>query len=186
MSDTPVTSSAVFSPCRRYRYLLERWWDEERLPAAFIGLNPSTADEQTDDPTIRRCIRFARDWGYGGLLMVNLFGLRSTDPRKLRTVSDPVGPSNDHYLDEARVEARITIAAWGTRGDLMGRGDLIARRTPGLHCLGVTKDGHPRHPLYMRSDCRPIQYRTFTPEPASAPEPQDPPTGSRSDGAGRG
>src|SRR5262245_38555366 len=90
--------SAVFSPCRKYRYSLTRIWDAERPNVMFVGLNPSTADDQVDDPTVRRCIGFARKWRFGGMIIVNLFAYRSTDPNRLQEILDPVGPENDEHI----------------------------------------------------------------------------------------
>lgn len=143
---------AVLSPCERYRYQLTRTWDE-RLPAvAFVGLNPSTADANIDDPTVRRCVGFARDWGFGALILVNLFALRSTDPSRLYTAREPIGPENDRWLSLAGCNAEIVVAAWGVHGDLHGRGREIRSFFPTLMCLGRTREGHPRHPLYLSKD----------------------------------
>jgi len=145
--------TAVFDSTRTYRYTLERRWSDAQ-PAVFVMLNPSTADALTDDPTIRRCVSFAKREGCGGLIVVNLFALRSTDPKQLYSHPDPVGPSNDGIVYEAQHQGSPVIAAWGVHGTLNGRdravcsllefGDVIA--------LGVTKDGHPRHPLYVAGD----------------------------------
>ncbi len=125
----------------------------------FIGLNPSTADETTDDPTIRRCVRFARDWGYARLKMVNLYAWRSTDPKALWLADDPVGPDNDHNLSLAFGGSDLIVAAWGANA----RADRLAQffDTFGgwqFHALGLTKDGAPRHPLYLRADSSPAIY----------------------------
>lgn len=153
-SGKPATS-ATFSGCRRYRYVLERRWDEDLPAVLFIGLNPSTADEHSDDPTVRRCVRFARDWGYGSLLLANLFALRSTDPKRLVDAEDPVGRWNDRWLERLANRASLAIAAWGVHGVLRGRDQVIVARYRSLHCLGTTKEGHPRHPLYLRADTLP-------------------------------
>lgn len=157
-----VECSAHFSPCRTWRYALWRRWASSP-PAMFVGLNPSTADETQDDPTIRRCIRFARDWGYGGLVMTNLFAFRSTDPRQLNTAEDPIGPANDAALVAAAASAGVVVAAWGVHGTHNGRAqDVIDRGLLGsFTVLGLTADGHPRHPLYMRADCRPLNPLTL-------------------------
>jgi hypothetical protein len=152
---------AVFSPDRLYRYVLTRIWDPTVVPAMFVGLNPSTADETKDDPTIRRCMRFARDWGYGGLLMGNLYGLRSTHPCGLYTDDDSspvddVDGRNDGWLTQMSGDAGIVVAAWGaTTHPIPGRACRVAEAVGEMLCLGVTKDGHPRHPLYVRADMRP-------------------------------
>lgn len=151
---------ADFSPCRTYRYLLWRVWDTDGSPLNVIGLNPSTADEAIDDPTIRRCVDFAQQWGYGSLVMTNLYGYRSTDPQGLLLVGDPVGPGNDAALRLAAWRAGRTIAAWGAH-------TLATRRVAAVStlldwipvdCLGLTKSGAPRHPLYMPKTTRPVPF----------------------------
>lgn len=162
---------AQFSECRTYRYALWRRWNADDSDVGFIGLNPSTADEAKDDPTIRRCIGFAKAWGYGGVVMLNLFAFRATEPADMKVATDPVGPMNDHILREyAEVCGRL-IAAWGVHGEFQRR-DLwvarlnrvgIGRKTPYVgdlfECLGTTKDGFPRHPLYVRADAERKTYR---------------------------
>jgi hypothetical protein len=145
-----VLRGAVFSECRNYRYTLWRVWDEEIRPLNVIGLNPSTADENVDDPTIRRCIGFARDWGFGGLVMTNLFALRSTDPKILSRVDDPVGARNDHHLMLAAT-AGAPLAAWGAHPMAHERAVSVMESLSHLdvECLGLTKNGAPRHPLYV-------------------------------------
>lgn len=122
----------------------------------FIGLNPSTADEVNDDPTVRRCIRFAQRWGYGALCMTNIFAYRATDPNVMKTQADPVGKLNDRYLKSAAHQAGIVVAAWGTHGAHEDREEKVLGLLRGkLSCLGTTKAGHPRHPLYLRADTVP-------------------------------
>ena len=115
----------------------------------FVGLNPSTADETKDDNTVRRCIGFAKDWGFGSLVLVNLFAYRSTDPNALLLVADPVGAENDTYILAASRAVERVVVAWGTKGTLLGRDKRVASLLPHSHCLGVTKSGHPKHPLYL-------------------------------------
>lgn len=157
-SITLLRSTARFSPCRAYRYTLHRIWDRSVPPAMFIGLNPSTADEVKNDPTVRRCINYARRWGFGGLIMTNIFALRSTDPNGLTRINDPVGPRTDYWLKKSTLEAGIVVAAWGIWGQLKERGEHVRRMLPGLMCLGTTKAGDPRHPLYLRGDLKPRPY----------------------------
>lgn len=154
---------ASFSPCRRYRYSLGRTWDFDLKPVLFVGLNPSTADETEDDPTIRRCIRFACDWGYGGVLMGNLFAFRATDPKEMKLALDPVGERNDHWLQHMAGMAGLVVAAWGAHGDHRGRAQAVvdSGALGSFTVLGLTKDGHPRHPLYMRADCCPLNPLTL-------------------------
>jgi hypothetical protein len=146
-----VGKSAQFSGCRTWRYVLRRVWNPDRAPVAFIGLNPSTADESLDDPTIRRCVGFAKSWGFGGLVMLNLFAFRSTDPQVLREVADPIGPHNDGWI-ESETRRREVICCWGVHGTLKDRDSAVLKTLRGAKCLGTTKDGHPRHPLYLSKD----------------------------------
>lgn len=144
-------NGANFSPDRMYRYDLWRTWIDGNGYAMFIGLNPSTADETQDDPTIRRCIAFAKAWGYSGLCMTNLFAFRATKPDDMKRAADPVGPQNDGVLQERASRAGVVVAAWGAHGDYKNRGWWVANgllKAP-LHYLRLTKDGHPGHPLYL-------------------------------------
>jgi hypothetical protein len=141
---------AVISPDGVYRYFLSRSWDPSGRTVAFIGLNPSTADASSDDPTIRRCIGFAKAWGGGTLVMVNLFGFRSTRPAVLRSSGDPVGSGNDHWMELAVSSSDIVVAAWGNHGALNGRSKLVRSRYAGrLWALDLTLGGEPKHPLYV-------------------------------------
>ncbi len=156
-------STAVISPCNLYRYVLTRTWDAALPAVAWIMLNPSVADAAQDDPTIRRVVRFSRDMGAGGCVVVNLFALRATDPAKLRTAADPVGPDNDRHINfEATppfVHRRV-IAAWGAHPMAVQRARDVLRTLKeagvAVECLGKTKDGQPRHPLYLKADARPV------------------------------
>lgn len=143
---------AVFSEDRAYRYRLTRTWGSSGTHATWIMLNPSTASALEDDPTIRRCMAFTKSWGLDGLIVVNLFAFRATDPRGL-ACADPVGPDNDRFIREAIHPWSTVVAAWGVHGHLWGRGAQVVRNLAadgtGLGCLGVTKGGHPRHPLYV-------------------------------------
>ena len=121
-----------------------------------IGLNPSTADASIDDPTVRRCVRFAHDWGYDRLLMVNLFAYRSTDPSVLLDVDDPIGPSNDRILRESISESDCVVAAWGARGGLLQRDQTVLAMLDDVYCIGLTAAGMPRHPLYMPATSQPV------------------------------
>lgn len=145
-------SEALYSPCGAYRYLLTRRWGEGGL-LLYVMLNPSTATEERNDPTIERCERRARMLGHGGLAVANLFGFRATYPADLRAAPDPVGPENDAVLMQAAAGAGTILCGWGNHGALMGRGPLVAGQLRGTGrpvChLGLTRDGHPRHPLYV-------------------------------------
>lgn len=150
---TGVHKDALVSECGAYRYWLKRQWELLRRPLPIIMLNPSTADAEIDDPTIRRCMAFARREGYGGIFVVNLYALRATDPKALATASDPIGPANAHWLSQAISHAAggDVLCAWGAHGGDAGR--RVAQLCGGVgKCLGKTKEGHPRHPLYVRSD----------------------------------
>lgn len=155
-----MQKTAVFSPDRTYRYTLWRYWGGlwPAEYAMFIGLNPSTATEITDDSTVRRCINYAREWGYAGLCMTNIFAFRATDPAVMKAQAEPIGPENNYYLAEMAKNAAVVVAAWGTEGAHMNRGEAMRQLIPNLHCLGWTKSGHPKHPLYLRKDLKPIPW----------------------------
>ncbi|MFN8484194.1 MAG: DUF1643 domain-containing protein [Anaerolineae bacterium] len=151
-----VERGAVFDASGLYRYRLWRVWGAGRT-VAFVMLNPSAADAERDDPTIRRCMGLAQAWGYGRLEVVNLFAYRSPSPKALRRVSDPVGSDNDRHLRGVVADAPLVVVAWGNHGALLGR-DRAALETltaARLYCLGVTLRGQPRHPLYVRGDTLP-------------------------------
>ena len=146
-----MEKSAVLDESGRYRYRLSRRW-EEGDELVFVLLNPSTADATEDDPTLRRCVGFARRMGFGGLVVVNLFALRATDPRSLATAADPVGPDNDAHILGACEAADRVLLGWGNHGLLHGRGEKVWRRLGACHHLGLTARDQPRHPLYLRRD----------------------------------
>lgn len=153
-------NGAEISPCKKYRYTLWRVWDEKKPVCLFIGLNPSTADATQDDPTIRRCIDFAKRFGCGRLVMGNLFAFRATDPEEMKAYrGDPIGPENDYWLNRLYIGAHIRIAAWGVQGSFLNRDKAISENFR-LDCLGKTKGGHPRHPLYLPKgvELRPFNY----------------------------
>lgn len=153
---------AHFSPCERFRYTLFREWSASPS-CLFLMLNPSTADAEQDDPTIRRCIGYAKAWGFGGLTVANLFALRSTDPAALYVAADPIGPDNDVTIDRLAREAGAVICAWGTHGARLDRGKHVGRRLTDagvrLECLGTTRDGNPRHPLYLPRTAERLEWR---------------------------
>ncbi len=144
---------AIFSTDRRYRYRLTRWWREGQS-LSFVMLNPSTANETSDDPTIRRCISFAKAWGYGGIYVVNLYSLVSTDPAKLLSEPDSIGMFNDAYVYSTAEDCSKLVVAWGNHGaDNKQRVDAVLKilnRFKDVYCLGKNKNGQPRHPLYVR------------------------------------
>lgn len=151
-----------FSEDRKYRYTLTRSINGKFGKACvFIGLNPSTADESQDDPTIRRCIGYARDWGYEMFTMLNLFAYRSTNPRKLsRSYIEPIGEENDSYILRVCKRADLIIVAWGNYGVLYQRGDKVMAHLKenaiAVHRLGLTHARQPNHPLYLRKDLIPV------------------------------
>jgi hypothetical protein len=159
-----VRKSADISACGRYRYRLTRHWDPHVRPLMFVMLNPSSADAAVDDATIRRCVGFARRERAGGILVVNLYAFRTTDPRQLKPCPGPDGPENICHLNEVAEVSRVTnspvVCAWGVWGG--DRGAFLAgqmlRQGAHLACLGVTKGGHPKHPLYVRADQPLIPY----------------------------
>lgn len=145
--------SASISECGRYRYALYREWEPSALmPIMWLMLNPSTADADTDDPTIRRCIGFSKAWGYGALYVGNLYGIRSTNPSILLTTGadEARGPENIASLCHMADRSALIVAAWGVHGGkAFPRG---VNKPGGVWCLGTTKHGSPKHPLYVKGD----------------------------------
>lgn len=159
-----TTGGADISSCGRYRYRLWRTWDVLLPQLVWCMLNPSTADAETDDPTLRRCTGYAKDWGYGGVEVVNLFALRATDPRQLLKSSDPVGPRNVDVITDATCGRRV-VCAWGDGAEwLPPEVSQVSRETlragaRELLCLGTTGRGNPRHPLYLSKHLEPAVFR---------------------------
>ena len=151
-----METSAVISPCERYRYELRRVWDRRKPSVLFVCLNPSTADADADDNTSRVCLNYARRWGFGGLLIGNLFALRSTDPSALYSVVDPVGSENDRWLRRLNREASLVVCAWGDAGGYMDRDTRVLRFVKRRHCLVRLKSGRPGHPLYKSKHLKPV------------------------------
>ena len=156
-------STATYSDCERYRYTLTREWAPERGRLLCVMLNPSTATEAQNDPTVERCERRARALGYGAFRVCNIFAWRATDPRVLRTLRDPVGPENDAAILDGAAWADAVLCAWGSHGAHLGRGpevERLLRATGAPLChLGLTKQGHPRHPLYVAYATEPTDWR---------------------------
>lgn len=175
MTPGSIRGSATFDPLKLYRYRLTRTWDETRPSLAWIMLNPSTADASVDDPTIRRVIGFSRSWGFGSATVVNLFGLRATHPGDLRRSDSPVGPDNDAVIRVAVSSADGVVAAWGNHGAMknpdtgMPRHEevigLLHRVSARIRCLGTTREGQPRHPLYLPAFARPAPLDGQVPQP---------------------
>lgn len=149
-----MKKGAHFSNCRTYRYALWRTWDKAKGHVMFIGLNPSTADETKDDPTIRRCIEFAKYWGFGEIYMLNIFAFRTTNPKDLKKANNPIGPENDKFLRKYFDVLGFNVACWGLHGEYLNRGleiiDMLGREN--LQCFGLTKNGQPKHLLYLKYD----------------------------------
>lgn len=152
---------AIFDPKRKYRYLLWRKWDADLPKLCFVMLNPSTADETRNDPTISRCVGFAQRWGFGSMEVVNAFAYRATDSNELRRVKDPVGRSADEYIAEAIERSDKVVVAWGNWGTLMDRHLALNAMLVGadVSCFGITNLNQPKHPLYLRNDARLVPYR---------------------------
>ncbi len=154
-------SGALFSKCRRWRYLLWRCWDDSRPVANFLMLNPSTADEVKLDPSCTRARNYAEKWGYGALIVTNIFGWRSTDPSVLKAVKDPVGRGNDAAILRAAREAKLVVCAWGEHGSHLERGEevkaMLRKQAIALHSLRLNASGHPAHPLYLPSSLIPTE-----------------------------
>ncbi|WP_459872090.1 DUF1643 domain-containing protein [Endothiovibrio diazotrophicus] len=152
---------ADFSDCGCYRYRLWRTWDAAP-PAVFVMLNPSTADALTDDPTIRRCRRYALEWGYGGLVVVNLFAWMATDPTEMLSAADPVGPCNDDHIISSVKDSGVVLCAWGNHGSHMDRAAKVHAliKSAGVDpmVLRLTKLHQPAHPLYLPSNLVPAQW----------------------------
>jgi hypothetical protein len=151
-------SGAVFSKCRRWRYLLWRQWDPSKPVANFLMLNPSTADEVKLDPSCTRARNYAERWGYGSLIVTNVFGWRATDPDDMKAARDPVGRGNDAAILRAAREAEIVVCAWGNHGLHRDRSARVRELLSGveLHALRVNGAGEPAHPLYLPGSLKPI------------------------------
>ena len=160
MAIVSSASGALFSHCRRWRYLLWRRWDPAAPVANFLMLNPSTADELKLDPSCTRARVYAERWGYGSLIVTNLFGWRATDPKEMKAVLDPVGRGNDRAILRAARESQLVVCAWGNHGAHLGRSQhvLSLLRDAGvpLHALRVNGAGEPAHPLYLPGKLEPI------------------------------
>jgi len=156
-----MIGTAKIDKTGRYRYRLRREWDSSLPAVGFLMLNPSTADAEVLDPTVRRCLGYAKAWGYGALEVVNLFALRSTDPKELYRAEDPVGPDNDVAIIECFREVDKMICAWGSHGGFRRRGhevkDMLLSEGV-IYCLKLTQSGHPSHPLYLPKDLTPNPY----------------------------
>lgn len=162
-------SGAAFSACRRWRYLLWRRWDAARPTANFLMLNPSTADEVQLDPSCTRARVYAEKWGFGALIVTNLFGWRATDPDDMKATRDPVGRGNDAAILRAAREAKIVVCAWGNHGAHLGRSakvlEFLNSEETNLRYLRLNSSGEPAHPLYLPGSLTPVIYKPCTPCP---------------------
>lgn len=153
---------AKISECEKYRYMLLRRWGIKDGLVVWIMLNPSTADANVDDPTIRRCMKFTERFGYEEMAVVNLYAFRTPNPRKLRDQADPVGPRNYQWVRDACEDGALLIAAWGALKEppdyMKPIFEMLDQRGHTLKCLGTTKNGSPRHPLYLKGDARLIPW----------------------------
>jgi hypothetical protein len=173
-----LVSTASFSEDRRYRYTLFRRWEKGPV-VAFIGLNPSTADETADDPTIRRCTDFSERWLCGGMVMLNIFAFRATDPEEMMLAGDPVGPYNDVNILAALSSCKMAICCWGNHGTHLHRASQMKKLLSDLFIpikqLGpLTNEGQPRHPLYLHRETQPepfviTRHEHLIPEPEQRP-----------------
>lgn len=158
-----TNTGAEFSDCLRYRYYLWRIWDNRPL-VNFLMLNPSTADDVTNDPTVARCQERATRWGYGGVIVTNIFAWRSTDPAALYGVEDPIGIKNNLAIVRAAGESQIVVCAWGQHGSLHGRSQQVQKLlrrlcSPKMHYLKQSKNGEPGHPLYIPYSVLPVPWK---------------------------
>jgi hypothetical protein len=154
-------ATATFSADRKHRFRLTRVWDSAQPRCAFVMLNPSTADAFRVDPTNRRCLDFARRWGYGSLDVVNLFSIRSTDPAGIRRAARPSRSENDDAIAAAAADANLIVAGWGHHGRYMDRANLVCEgplQSHALVALRTTKAGHPGHPLYLPGSSTPVPW----------------------------
>lgn len=159
-----LDSGAVISPCGNYRYSLWRIWDKKLPLLGYVLLNPSTADAKQNDHTIQRLMERARRLGFGGIIVVNIFAYRSTDPSQLYRVQNPIGFENDKYIVSEMQRCPRVICGWGRHGKLLARDGAVLRLLyrAGVvpHALSVNFDGTPEHPLYLSYDVKPVIYMT--------------------------
>ena len=155
-----MQKTACISADEVYRYRLGRIWNPDAPACLFIMLNPSTADADVDDATIRRCRNYAESWQYGSLLVGNLFAFRTTYPRELKKAEDPVGPDNDEHLRQLLHQAELVVCAWGTHGGYLGRDQEVLAMLDGRgQALAVTQAGYPGHPVRLAKTLKPVPYQ---------------------------
>lgn len=158
-----IESSAIISDCLNYRFLLTRKWETNLFnefsgDICFIMLNPSTADSNIDDPTLRRCINFSKNWGFSTLRIVNLFAYRASNPDILKKINNPIGEHNDNYIINAATNSNKTIIAWGNNGNLFDRAnsvlELLSEKKINSFAIQLTNSNQPKHPLYIKKDIK--------------------------------
>lgn len=156
MSKKRIHSNATISPCNKYRYVLRRTWNERISAIGIVALNPSTADATADDPTVKKCVKLARFWGYGGIVLVNLFAWRATEKKEIKTIYDPIGPNNDKEIQKALNDVDDVLVAWGEYGAYLNRSTkvrAILKQLPKKYvCIKQNISGEPTHPLYQKDD----------------------------------
>jgi hypothetical protein len=153
-----MKTGAILSKDRKYRYVLSRIWDESKPMIMIIGLNPSTADETKNDPTITRCINFAKSWEYGGVYMLNLFAFRATLPKDMIEEEEPIGNENDSYINKYSKLSEKVVCAWGNDGSYKNRSKEILSKINNLYYLKLNQSGEPSHPLYLNGNLIPIKF----------------------------
>ena len=153
-----MKKDAIISTDKKYRYSLSRIWNEKLPLVAFVGLNPSTADDKIDDPTLIRCIAYAKKWQYGGVYMINLFAYRATEPSEMKNAIEPVGEENTEHIKKVISNVDKVICAWGNDGAFLNQNKMILSLIETPYCLKVNKTGEPAHPLYLKKTLEPIFY----------------------------
>lgn len=168
IDDWPMERDAVISDCQKFRYQLTRIWDRTRPKLMIVGLNCSTADTRKNDPTVRREILFAMDMKFGSLYKANLFAFRTPNPKEMKAALDPVGPENNSWIARMAAEADKVVVAWGTHGSFGGRDraveEILKMIGKPLWCFGITKNGFPKHPLYLPSETRLVAWNGIAPK----------------------
>jgi hypothetical protein len=160
MSENTNVSGATISNCKKYRYQLWHIWDESKPKVLFIMLNPSLAESEKNNPTVKRCINFAKSWGYGGLYVGNLYAYRTAYPKELKKAGYLKGEENIRHLREMGKESELIICAWGVFGVTKSNNtEWVFSLFEKLHYLALSKDEIPRHPLYLKKDLKPIPFK---------------------------
>ena len=153
-----INSDAIFSEDKIHRYVLIREWDPNKPPIMMVSLNPSTADEKINDSTIRRCIGFAKRWGFGKLFVTNLFSFRATFPKDLFDCGYPIGDKNDYWIKKLSKSVNMVVLAYGNHGKFRNRHDEILKMIKNPYCIKISKTGMPMHPLYLEYTKEPVIY----------------------------